>query len=220
MSTTHTSNGAKNGIIIVLSAIIIVFSVVSIIRTVRSPSGNGVNLVNSSGRIIAEEMATVIPLSARVLVLSLDSPYNPGLQLMATRFTQALQAHGFTQVSEMVLHGEEITPTVMLDGHELSAAVFERVLSQHPDAEVIVSLAGTPPADNGTLRHFQNNSKKLVLAGNVASGTTLNRWLQSDAVALTVLPRRASPVDLTRPPDTERQVFDFYFDMQTTRSTR
>jgi len=221
MNTSHTPRGPKQIIITLLCALVIAFSAVSIFRTASGPrGGNSVNLVTSYGRIVADEMATIIPLSARILVLSVESHYNPGLQQIATRFTHALQECGFTQVSEMVLHGEEIMPTVMVDGHELSGAVFERVLSQHPDAEVIVSLAGTPPADNGTLRHFRNDSKTLVLAGNIARGATLNRWLQSDAVALTVLPHNAPIHDRIKPPETEREVFDFYFDMQTTRSTR
>lgn len=214
MKTLHVPDMSKNSITTLLSVMVICYSVVSIFRSLYGTrEKERVSLTQSYGRIVAEEMASSIPLSADVLVLGLNAPLNPGIEEMANRLTRALRTHGYTQVSEMILHGEEPLPTVILDGHHLSVPVFKQVLSQHPNAEVIVSMAGTPPADAEILRLFTDRSMKLVLAGNSAPGSHLDLWMQSGHVALAVLPHRATPSTLTKPPDTERQVFDFYFEI-------
>lgn len=215
MKSLHLPDLSKNSITTLLSVMVICYSLVSIFRTMfGTREKERVSLTQSYGRIVSEEMASSIPLSANVLVLGLNAPLNPGIEQMANRLTRALRSQGYAQVSEMILHGEAFPPTVMLDGHHLSVPVFEQVLHRHPDADVIVSMAGTPPADADILRRFTDRSMKLVLAGNSAPGPHLDQWMRSSLVSLAVLPHSSSPVDLSKPPDTERQVFDFYFDIQ------
>ncbi len=204
----------RNLIIAVICVIAIVIAVTSMFRTLTGASGKKrINLIDSYGEIVAEEIAQVVPLSSRILVISLDSPRNPTLARQAAILAASLKSIGFDNIAEEAISSEIFGPTIMLEGHNLSAEAFEDALNKHPGVDVVVSMAGTPMSDQHTLRRFNDGSSTLVLAANITTGTNLERWKASDALALAVLPRRHSPPpeEWTKRPETPQDIFNFYY---------
>jgi hypothetical protein len=99
---------------------------------------------------------------------------------------------------------------------KLPADVYARVLQEHPDAGVVVSLAGLPAS--GTTPLPERTAKVLVIATSGNHDKEVQRMLDNKLVDAAIIPLTTRPANATRNPKTPREWFDMNYQVVTATS--
>lgn len=143
--------------------------------------------LESTSTFSAEAVADFIGAEGRVILLSLDLPKADGLEEIRFSFETVLRERGLVVVSKIVQ--PEGAAYLYLPGWTLPAEMIEEAITENPDAEWVVSLAGAPTLDAITDAGLDDRFPGFILGYLVGAAADLPALVHEGLIKLAIVPR-------------------------------
>jgi hypothetical protein len=205
------STSTKHLIIAAVAIGIIAASAVWIYRTNFAPPAYqpAVQVQTAVGEVLAEETIKLIGNSGQIVVITLEEGQSPELDTQYESFKDGLK-----KSSIKILRTDTISAgkSKYGPGSGMSGRRFVKALTQHANADAIISLVGLPDADEEELEELKSQPVPKVVAfardRKAAPKLFANQWLH---VAIT--PRSQDSSTSPGKPKTSREWFDKQFEI-------
>jgi hypothetical protein len=209
-------NSPSKKLTIVIALLAITVSAASLFKQF-SGSGSDYNAAryHALGEVLVEEIASRLKGSGKVLVVSWDQGggETASVRESVEAIRQAIREHpGIGLLAEEGMTQEEKRMVMeQYGGLVLPFPTFQRIISNHPDADLILSLAGAPAFTPGEWDSDSENWPLLacVLESERDAGLIENR----DIVAFAVAPRKHPEAHDESPAKSAREIFGRHYEL-------
>jgi len=198
---------------------VLVLSIYSIGRGCRGPtafSREQLDRLETNAEFSAQETADFLGDRTDVMLVYLDVPGSVGLIEVKDAFINVLTANGKNIIGEEVFRPVEAGQFFNPIGWAYLLEDFADMVSRHPPADVIVTLAGTPVFDPDAIDDLPDSFPPIVAGFFLRVPGDVGAWFDSGRLEMAIM-RSSSQGEAE--PTTPREKYDRIFKTFTADST-